>query len=98
MQYSAVECVVVQCIVQFIHTTYIVIIALIIYCILPEGRMLVPIPGQVVPVAPAPMPAGVSYADKQQQGGATMQTGQQGAQYGYDGTAPQVSDTVWLFP
>lgn len=60
--------------------------------------MLVPIPGQVVPVAPAPMPAGVSYADKQQQGGATMQTGQQGAQYGYDGTAPQVSDTVWLFP
>ena len=56
-------------------------------CFCSEGRMLVPIPGQLAPMAPAPMPAGLTFEGSQQghsegqEGGDNQLGGQSHDQY-----------------
>lgn len=55
-------------------------------CIVPaEGRMLVPIPGQLVPDAQAPSPTGLTYANThaQSQSSPTSELQQAGAEEDY---------------
>lgn len=67
-----------------------------------EGRMLVPIPGQLAPAVPAPVPTGITYAQSQAAGpndrlneeGGQQQQQQGQSYYDYDRYAQVITQLI----